>query len=113
MRISDWSSDVCSSDLGVHRPSVVLHQCNHALAKDELPAHRMTPPVNPLALRRLRYARPGVERDARYDNAGAVYPYRLRTDNLDRLAVHRCELVPQAMGRRLYRVRTHGGCPAQ
>src|SRR3546814_10780185 len=73
----------------------------------------MTPPVNPLALRRLRYARPGVERDARYDNAGAVYTYRMRTDNLERLAVHRCEDVPQAMGRRLYHVRTHGGCHAQ
>src|SRR3546814_6808055 len=29
MRISDWSSDVCSSDLGIHgRASLTMHSCD-------------------------------------------------------------------------------------
>src|SRR3546814_10788184 len=36
MRISDWSSDVCSSDLFLHRPLA------HALERGERVAHRIT-----------------------------------------------------------------------
>src|SRR3546814_4812712 len=39
MRISDWSSDVCSSDLGLLRQIVVDDQRVHAVVAEEL-AHR-------------------------------------------------------------------------
>src|SRR3546814_4137112 len=33
MRISDWSSDVCSSDLGAQRPPVGLEHVDHAVER--------------------------------------------------------------------------------
>src|SRR3546814_8372014 len=63
MRISAWSSDVCSSDLGVERPAVLAqqHRVAEVLALEgDRPAHQVVPrdlarqqleaPVRPAAL---------------------------------------------------------------
>src|SRR3546814_7060229 len=61
MRISDWSSDVCSSDLGMLTRSGLTTRCNAWAKSSPAPAVRHDPPALPL-LRRHRLERRGDPR---------------------------------------------------
>src|SRR3546814_16976929 len=63
MRISDWSSDVCSSDLLVRRNSDIMHHISNLY----LPCRGRTEPFSQLtinAARAIRLSRPGKGADS-------------------------------------------------
>src|SRR3546814_452002 len=59
MRISDWSSDVCSSDLGPEPVVVALERVEHAAQRVPFPSVGTWPPqgdLSPMLARRMRAA---------------------------------------------------------
>src|SRR3546814_17467713 len=72
MRISDWSSDVCSSDL-----RAAFHaQVREALA-EHLPEDRIDPPVVDMFLDRIDYCAVDAGKGAGYDDLAALLGDRM------------------------------------
>src|SRR3546814_1910434 len=84
MRISDWSSDVCSSDLRTERARAVEHRGEDAVVVDAEPASAGEPvdsgddlrPVGPVAARRPEERRVGNEWVSTCRSRGAPHHYK-------------------------------------
>src|SRR3546814_5723547 len=65
MRISDWSSDVCSSDLHLPNASLAIGQCKHSRPADQ---HRLCPEGH-----RLDYVTAATNAAVKHDHSLAAY----------------------------------------
>src|SRR3546814_4934588 len=90
MRISDWSSDVCSSDLAYEQPEIFMtdrlahqesRQQPHDEAADEVDRQDAPRIARPERVQRPladEMARPGAERAADHDEEECEHPMRDR-----------------------------------